>query len=125
MRELQQQFGLTYLFIAHDLSVVKHLCDRIGVMYLGRMVELGSKQELYENPLHPYTQALLSSVPIPNPKKKKERIILQGDVPSPANPPQGCAFHPRCASCMEICKTVRPEFKKAEDGRFVACHLYS
>ncbi|WP_409289833.1 ABC transporter ATP-binding protein [Peribacillus sp. SCS-37] len=125
MRELQQQFGLTYLFIAHDLSVVKHLCDRIGVMYLGRMVELAPKKDLYEKPLHPYTQALLSAVPIPDPKKKKERIVLQGDVPSPSNPPKGCAFHPRCAACMDICKTVRPEFKETGDGRFVACHLYS
>jgi oligopeptide/dipeptide ABC transporter ATP-binding protein len=124
MRELQQQFQLTYLFIAHDLSVVKHLCNRIGVMYLGRMVELAPKKELYENPLHPYTQALLSAVPIPNPKMKKERIVLQGDVPSPADPPQGCAFHPRCSACMDICKTERPEFKEVKDGRYVACHLY-
>jgi oligopeptide/dipeptide ABC transporter ATP-binding protein len=124
MRELQQQFQLTYLFIAHDLSVVKHLCNRIGVMYLGRMVELAPKKELYENPLHPYTQALLSAVPIPNPKMKKERIVLQGDVPSPADPPQGCAFHPRCSACMDVCKTERPEFKEVKDGRYVACHLY-
>jgi oligopeptide/dipeptide ABC transporter ATP-binding protein len=125
MRDLQKEYGLTYLFIAHDLSVVKHLCDRIGVMYLGRMVELASKSELYQEPLHPYTKSLMSAVPIPNPKVKRERIVLQGDVPSPSNPPQGCTFHPRCFECMDICKTVRPEFQQTEDGRFVACHLYS
>lgn len=124
MQDLQDEFGLTYLFIAHDLSVVKHISDRIGVMYLGRIVELSDKKSLYESPMHPYTQALLSAVPIPNPTVKKERIVLQGDVPSPANPPSGCSFHPRCAACMEICRTERPKLQEV-NGRFVACHLYS
>jgi oligopeptide/dipeptide ABC transporter ATP-binding protein len=125
LQDLQEQFSLTYLFIAHDLSVVRHISDRIGVMYLGRIVELGDKDGLYENPLHPYTKALLSAVPIPDPDAKRERIILQGDVPSPANPPKGCAFHPRCPQCMEICKVQRPELVELEKDRFVACHLYT
>ncbi|WP_141432542.1 ABC transporter ATP-binding protein [Bacillus sp. 03113] len=124
MQDLQEQFHLTYLFIAHDLSVVKHISNRIGVMYLGRLVELGDKKELFESPKHPYTKALLSAVPIPSPLIKKERIVLQGDVPSPANPPSGCSFHPRCSKCMEICKTERPALKKV-DGQYVACHLYT
>lgn len=123
LQDLQGQFDLTYLFIAHDLSVVKHISDRIGVMYLGRMVELADKHDLYDMPLHPYTQALLSAVPVPDPLAKRERIVLQGDVPSPANPPQGCTFHPRCQACMEICKTQRPKWTEV-DGRYVACHLY-
>lgn len=122
--DLQQQFHLTYVFIAHDLSVVKHISDRIGVMYLGQMVELTTADALYEKPLHPYTQALLSAVPIPDPVAKRERIILQGDLPSPANPPSGCYFHPRCRNCMEICKTTAPEWKEIEPGHFAACHLY-
>lgn len=125
LRLLQKQLGLTYIFISHDLSVVKHFCNRIGVMYLGRMVELAPKDELYHEPLHPYTQSLLSAVPVPNPKLKRERIILKGDVPSPANPPAGCAFHTRCPAAMEVCKVKRPEFIPMGDGRFVACHLYS
>jgi len=124
MEELRDQFNLTYIFIAHDLSVVKHISDRIGVMYLGRMVELTDKEKLYDNPKHPYTQALLSAVPLPDPDLQKERIILKGDVPSPANPPSGCAFHTRCPHAMDICKEVRPEFKPVEDNHFVACHLY-
>lgn len=124
LRQLQQEFGLTYLFIAHDLSVVKHISDRIAVMYLGRIVELADKRSLYNQPLHPYTQALLSAVPVPKPNMQRERIILEGDVPSPANPPQGCSFHPRCSACMEICKTVRPELQSVGDGHMVACHLY-
>lgn len=124
MEDLQEEFGLTYVFIAHDLSVVKHISDRVGVMYLGRMVELTGNEELYDNPLHPYTKSLLSAVPDPDPDLKKERIILQGDVPSPSNPPSGCAFHTRCPDCMDICKTVRPEFKEVKDSHFVACHLY-
>ncbi|TVY07101.1 ABC transporter ATP-binding protein [Paenibacillus cremeus] len=124
MQDLQEQFQLTYLFIAHDLSVVKHISDRIGVMYLGRIVELGDKQELFENPKHPYTKALLSAVPVPNPLVKRERIVLQGDVPSPANPPSGCTFHPRCRECMAICRTEKPELKEV-NGQFVACHLYN
>lgn len=123
MTDLQEQFELTYLFIAHDLSVVKHISDRVGVMYLGRMVELSDREELYRNPLHPYTQALLSAVPIPDPDVQKERIILQGDVPSPADPPKGCAFHPRCPHVMDICKEERPAFEDQGGGHFVACHL--
>lgn len=124
LKELQKEFGLTYLFISHDLSVVKHLCDRIGVMYLGRMVELAPKKELYNEPLHPYTKSLLSAVPIPNPKLKRERVILSGDVPSPANPPSGCTFHTRCPEAMDICKTHRPEFQQVRDEHNVACHIY-
>ncbi|MGM0924115.1 MAG: ABC transporter ATP-binding protein [Bacillota bacterium] len=124
LQDLQMQFQLTYLFIAHDLSVVKHISDRIGVMYLGRIVELADKRQLFESPKHPYTQALLSAIPIPNPLIKKERIVLQGDVPSPANPPLGCTFHPRCSVCMDICRTEKPALKEV-DGQLVACHLYN
>jgi oligopeptide/dipeptide ABC transporter ATP-binding protein len=123
MQDLQEQFDLTYLFIAHDLSVVKHISNRIGVMYLGRIVELADKRELFDSPMHPYTKALLSAVPTPNPLVKKERIVLRGDVPSPANPPSGCTFHPRCPDCMDICQTVKPVFTN-RDGRYIACHLY-
>lgn len=122
--DLQSEFGLTYIFIAHDLSVVKHISDRVGVMYLGRVAEIGSKEEIYKNPAHPYTQALLSAVPIPNPKAKRDRIILQGDVPSPAKPPTGCAFHPRCPKAMEVCKLKRPEMLPIGNDHMVACHLY-
>ncbi|MCI0182741.1 MAG: dipeptide ABC transporter ATP-binding protein [Acidibacillus sp.] len=125
MNDLQNEYGIAYVFIAHDLSVVKHISDRIGVMYLGKLVELGPAEELYEKPLHPYTQALLSAVPIPDPEIKRERIILQGDLPSPSNPPSGCYFHPRCKDCMAICKTTAPEWKEVEPNRFVACHLYN
>ncbi|MEJ8543673.1 dipeptide ABC transporter ATP-binding protein [Brevibacillus borstelensis] len=124
LQDLQGKFGLTYLFIAHDLSVVKHISDRVGVMYLGRLVELADKDNLYAEPLHPYTKALLSAVPIPDPLAKRERIVLQGDVPSPANPPAGCAFHPRCSECMEICRKQRPAWKEI-NGHYVACHLYN
>ncbi len=124
MQDLQKEFNLTYIFIAHDLSVVKHISDRVGVMYLGRLVELAPKDELYENPKHPYTEALLSAVPIVDPDYKKERILLEGDLPSPSNPPSGCAFHTRCPSCMEICKKERPAFQELTDGHFVACHLF-
>lgn len=123
LEDLQEQFGLTYLFIAHDLSVVRHISDRVGVMYLGRLVELADRDELYDHPLHPYTQALLSAVPVPDPDAKRERIILQGDVPSPADPPKGCAFHPRCPHVMDICREVRPRFRDQGSGHFVACHL--
>ncbi|TQR17914.1 ABC transporter ATP-binding protein [Psychrobacillus soli] len=123
-QDLQERFDLTYLFIAHDLSVVKHISDRVAVMYLGRIVEMGDKKTLFSQPMHPYTQALLSAVPLPNPNVKKERIMLRGDVPSPSNPPNGCTFHTRCSQCMEICKTVQPEFKEV-DGRMIACHLYN
>ncbi|MCZ8511984.1 dipeptide ABC transporter ATP-binding protein [Paenibacillus filicis] len=125
MKELQEQFKLTYIFISHDLSVVRHISDRVGVMYLGRLVELADKDELYNNPLHPYTQALLSAVPQPNPRARQVRIILSGDVPSPANPPTGCAFHTRCSASMDICKTARPQMKTTQAGHAVACHLYT
>lgn len=124
MDELRDTFNLTYVFIAHDLSVVKHISDRVGVMYLGRMVELTNKQTLYDDPKHPYTQALLSAVPMPDPDIERERIILKGDVPSPANPPPGCPFHTRCPQAMDICKNVKPQFKEIDDNHFVACHLY-
>lgn len=124
MEELRDEFNLTYVFIAHDLSVVKHISDRVGVMYLGRMVELTDKGKLYDDPKHPYTQALLSAVPLPDPDIAKDRIILKGDVPSPSNPPAGCAFHTRCPHAMDICSKVRPEFEEIEDNHFVACHLY-
>lgn len=124
MKELQREFDLTYIFISHDLSVVKHLCDRTAVMYLGNLVELSAKKEMYVEPLHPYTKALLSAVPVPKLKKKQERIILQGSVPSPSNPPPGCVFHTRCSECMDICKQEKPQLKEVKDGRLVACHLY-
>lgn len=125
LEDLQKEFHLTYIFIAHDLSVVRHICNRVGVMYLGRIVELADKDSLYDNPMHPYTQALLSAVPIPDPDVKKERIILQGDVSSPANAPKGCAFHTRCPHVMDICKSERPGLKEKTGNHFVACHLYN
>ncbi|WP_042143290.1 ABC transporter ATP-binding protein [Paucisalibacillus sp. EB02] len=125
MESLRDQFNLTYVFIAHDLSVVKHISDRVGVMYLGRLVELTDKDKLYDDPKHPYTKALLSAVPLPDPDVEKERIILEGDVPSPSNPPTGCAFHTRCPMAMDICKDIRPSFEQVEVNHFVACHLYS
>ncbi|MCX7885108.1 MAG: dipeptide ABC transporter ATP-binding protein [Caloramator sp.] len=121
--ELQQRFSFSYLFISHDLSVVKHISHRIGVMYLGSLVELADKKELFYNPLHPYTKALLSAVPVLDPTLKRERIILEGDIPSPANPPEGCKFHTRCPYKMEICKKTVPEYKDVGNGHFVACHL--
>lgn len=125
MSELRDEFNLTYIFIAHDLSVVKHISDRVGVMYLGNMVELTEKDKLYEDPKHPYTQALLSAVPSLDPDIRKERTILQGDVPDPANPPTGCVFHTRCPKAMEVCKQEKPMFLEVEDRHFVACHLYN
>ncbi|OAJ73586.1 dipeptide/oligopeptide/nickel ABC transporter ATP-binding protein [Brevibacillus sp. SKDU10] len=125
MQDLQKEFKLTYLFIAHDLSVVRHISDRVGVMYLGRIAELADKDELYTNPLHPYTKALLSAVPVADPDKKQERIILQGDLPSPANPPSGCTFHTRCPHVMDVCREKRPETLKSRENHLVACHLYS
>ncbi|MEG6616538.1 dipeptide ABC transporter ATP-binding protein [Peptococcaceae bacterium 1198_IL3148] len=122
LKDLQKEFNFSYLFIAHGLNVVKHMSDRVGVMYLGQMVELASDVDLYGAPLHPYTQALLSAIPVPNPKVKKERIILEGDVPSPVNPPSGCRFHTRCFKCMDICKQQQPEYKEVKPGHWVACH---
>ncbi|GAA0325124.1 dipeptide ABC transporter ATP-binding protein [Bacillus carboniphilus] len=124
LKELQDEFDLTFLFIAHDLSVVKHMSDRIGVMYLGNMVELADKKSLYDEPLHPYTQALISAIPEPDPRKKKERIILQGDVPNPTNPPTGCPFHTRCPMAKEECSKVKPTLKEVKPGHKVACILY-
>lgn len=123
LSDLQQQMGLTYLFISHDLSVVQHISHRVGVMFLGTMVELAGKKELYSNPLHPYTKALMSAVPIPDPTLKRNRIILQGDIPSPANPPKGCKFHTRCPYKMDICSEKDPEYRDVGGGHFVACHL--
>jgi len=124
LEDLQEQFGLTYLFIAHDLSMVRHISDRVAVMYLGKVVELTDRDSLYQNPLHPYTQALLSAVPIPDPlvEERRQRIILEGDVPSPANPPHGCNFSTRCPAVMDICHQEDPEFREVEDGHWLACH---
>ncbi|KGX93997.1 peptide ABC transporter substrate-binding protein [Pontibacillus halophilus JSM 076056 = DSM 19796] len=126
LKDLQKDFHLTYLFIAHDLGVVRHISDRVGVMYLGRLVELTESETLYARPLHPYTQSLLASVPIPDPTYLSEEAEeLTGEMPSPANPPSGCAFHTRCHACMDICKTERPVFREVEQGHYVACHLYN
>lgn len=125
LKELQDEFDLTFLFIAHDLSVVKHMSDRIGVMYLGNLVEIADKDSLYSEPLHPYTQALISAIPEPDPRKRKERIVLQGDVPSPANPPTGCPFHTRCPVAKEECSKVKPTLKEVKPGHQVACILYN
>jgi oligopeptide/dipeptide ABC transporter ATP-binding protein len=121
LRDLQDEFGLTYLFIAHNLSVVEHISDRVAVMYLGKIVESASKRELFCNPLHPYTKVLISAIPIPKPNQKKERIIPQGEVPSPLNPPPGCRFHPRCPLATEICQQSEPEFREVSSGHWVAC----
>jgi oligopeptide transport system ATP-binding protein len=123
LEDLQAEFGLSYLFIAHNLNVVEHISNRVAVMYLGQIVELASDQELYKNPQHPYTEALLSAVPIPDPTVKKKRIILEGDVPSPINPPKGCHFHTRCMYKEKICEEVEPEFKDIGGGHWVACHF--
>ena len=125
LRDLQKEFGLTYLFISHDLSVVEHISDTVGVMYLGNMVEFAPTDKLYARPMHPYTEALFSAIPVPDPDYKMERIILEGSIPSPANPPSGCKFHTRCRKCMEICKYVQPDFKELEPEHFCACHLYN
>jgi oligopeptide/dipeptide ABC transporter ATP-binding protein len=123
LKELQQEFGLTYLFIAHNLSVVEHISDRVAVMYLGKLVEMTTREELFNNPLHPYTQALLSAIPIPDPTLTRKRIILTGDVPSPLNPPKGCRFHPRCPEAMDICSQEEPSFQEISDNHLVACWL--
>ena len=122
LKKLQVERKLTYLFISHDLSVVRYISDKIGVMYLGSMVEFGDKESIFKNPMHPYTNALFSAVPNPNPDEKSQRILLKGDIPSPANPPMGCKFHTRCPQCMEICKHVAPQYREVEPGHFVACH---
>ncbi|WP_223593888.1 ABC transporter ATP-binding protein [Neobacillus bataviensis] len=123
LKDLQKKFDLTYIFISHDLNVVRYMCDRIAVMYLGKIVEIGTFAEIYETPLHPYTKALLSAIPKESPYDKRERILLKGDVPSPVNPPAGCHFHQRCPYAMDICKTARPELKQHEAKQRVACHL--
>lgn len=125
LKELQEKQDLTYIFISHDLSVVEHISDDVGVMYLGSMVESGYKEKIFSNPMHPYTKALFSAIPVPDPHYKMNRIILEGDIPSPVNPPKGCKFHTRCKECMEICKTVAPKYIEYEEGHRVACHLYS
>ena len=124
LRDLQAKYNLTYLFISHDLSVVEHISDTVGVMYLGNLVEYGATADIFRNPLHPYTKALFSAIPIPDPDAKMKRIVLEGSIPSPANPPSGCKFHTRCANCMERCKVEAPEQKEIEPGHFVVCHLY-
>ena len=125
LKDLQEQYNLTYLFISHDLSVVEHISDTVGVMYLGSLVEYGEKEDIFKNPLHPYTKALFSAIPIPDPDAKMNRIVLEGSIPSPANPPAGCKFHTRCSSCMEICKHQAPVQKEIEPGHFVVCHLFN
>ena len=124
LKKLQKDFGLTYLFISHDLSVVEHISDTVGVMYLGNMVEYAETEKIFANPLNPYTKALFSAIPIPDPSAKINRIILEGSIPSPANPPSGCKFHTRCRDCMEVCKYAAPEWLEVEKGHFCACHLY-
>ncbi|MBQ9664210.1 MAG: ABC transporter ATP-binding protein [Oscillospiraceae bacterium] len=125
LKQLQKDFGLTYLFISHDLSVVEHISDTVGVMYLGSMVEYAETEKIFSNPLNPYTKALFSAIPIPDPDAKINRIILKGSIPSPANPPKGCKFHTRCESCMEVCRYAPPEWLEVENGHFCACHLYN
>ena len=126
LEDLQEKFGLTYLFISHDLSMVRHIATRVAVMYLGKVVELAPSDGLYAEPLHPYTKALLSAVPEPDPTLagSSDRVILQGDVPSPSNPPKGCNFCTRCPSVMDVCKQIEPTYQEVHPGRFVACHLF-
>ena len=124
LNELKHDLDLTYIFVAHDLSVVEYISDRVGVMYLGNFVEVGEKEKIFSNPMHPYTQALLSAVPVPDPTAKRERILLEGSIPSAHKPPTGCKFHTRCPKCMECCKTQAPERYEVDDGHYVYCHLY-
>ena len=124
LQELKEKLGLTYFFISHNLNVVYQVSDRVGVMYLGNFVEVGEKEKIYSNPMHPYTQALLSAVPVPDPTAKRERILLEGSIPSAHKPPTGCKFHTRCPKCMECCKTQAPERYEVDDGHYVYCHLY-
>ncbi len=124
LKELQDKYNLTYLFISHDLSVVEHISDTVGVMYLGNLVEYGATPDIFSHPLHPYTQALFSAIPIPDPTIRRERIVLQGSIPSPANPPKGCKFHTRCPYATERCKTEAPQQREVEPGHYVVCHLY-
>ena len=124
LKDLQEEYKLTYLFISHDLSVVEHISDTVGVMYLGNLVEYGETKDIFNNPLHPYTKALFSAIPIPDPDAKMNRVVLEGTIPSPTNPPTGCKFHTRCANCMEKCKQTAPVQKEIEPGHYVVCHLY-
>ena len=124
LKDLQEQYKLTYLFISHDLSVVEHISDTVGVMYLGNLVEYGATEDIFRHPLHPYTKALFSAIPVPDPDAKMDRIVLEGTIPSPANPPSSCKFHTRCANCMAKCKEVAPQQKEIEPGHYVVCHLY-
>ncbi len=123
LKDLQQEFGLTYLFIAHNMSVIEHISDRIAVMYLGKVVELASREQLFADPLHPYTQALMSAIPVPDPHVRRRRVILNGDAPSPVSPPQGCRFHPRCPAAMDVCSHEEPMFLKVQPGHYAACWL--
>ena len=125
LKDLQKEYNLTYLFISHDLSVVEHISDTVGVMYLGSLVEYGETADIFRNPLHPYTKALFSAIPVPDPTVKMDRIVLEGSIPSPANPPAGCKFHTRCPNCMEICKSELPPQREIEPGHYVVCHLYN
>ncbi|ONI39771.1 peptide ABC transporter substrate-binding protein [Candidatus Epulonipiscium fishelsonii] len=125
LMDLQKERGLSYVFISHDLSVVEHISDEVGVMYLGNLVEKAPKKEIFKNPMHPYTQSLFSAIPTPDPTIKMNRIVLEGDIPSPANPPSGCKFHTRCRDCMEMCKVVAPEYKCQDNEHYVACHKYN
>ncbi|MGE5707795.1 MAG: ABC transporter ATP-binding protein, partial [Bacteroidota bacterium] len=125
LEDLQAELGLTYLFISHNLSTVQHISDRVAVMYLGKIVELAPSPSLYSHPKHPYTQALIAAIPLPNPAAKRERVLLEGDLPSPLDPPAGCRFHTRCPKALAVCKTIEPPFLALEEGHHVACHLYT